>query len=50
MFTNIYKNVLVVGASNDVGKNIVPDLLADPVFKISVLSRTNSSASFPSNV
>ncbi|CAF3099637.1 unnamed protein product [Rotaria socialis] len=45
-----YKNVLLIGASGNVGKNILPDLLADPDFKVSILSRTDSSAIFPSNI
>jgi len=43
------KNVLLVGASGDVRKNILADLLGDPHFKISVLSRIDSSANFASN-
>ncbi|CAF1203727.1 unnamed protein product [Rotaria sp. Silwood1] len=45
-----YKNVLLVGASGNVGKHVLSDLLADSSFKISVLSRTDSSVDFPSNV
>ncbi len=41
--------MLLVAASGDVGKNILADFLGDPHFKISVLSRINSSANFASN-
>ncbi|CAF1183143.1 unnamed protein product [Rotaria magnacalcarata] len=44
------RNVLLVGASGNAGKNILPALLADTNFKVSVLSRANSSATFPANV
>ncbi|UJR22891.1 hypothetical protein I4U23_025919 [Adineta vaga] len=50
MSTNAYKNVLLVGASGDVGKSILSDLLADPDFKVSVLSRSDSTAKFPPNI
>ncbi len=49
MTTGTCKNVLLVGASGDVGKNILADLLGDPHFKISVLSRIDSSANFALN-
>jgi uncharacterized protein YbjT (DUF2867 family) len=50
MPSNIYKNVLLVGAAGTLGKHILPNLLADSNFKVSVLSRADSTATFPSNV
>ncbi len=50
MSAHTFKNVLVVGASGDVGKVILPALIADSNFQVSVLSRAESSATFPSNV
>jgi saccharopine dehydrogenase-like NADP-dependent oxidoreductase len=50
MPSNTYKNVLLVGASGNVGKNILLELLADSNFKISILSRIDSSASFSSDI
>jgi hypothetical protein len=50
MSTNIYKNVLLVGATGNVGQHVLPALLADSKFNVTVLSRTNSKATFPSNV
>ncbi|CAF3649068.1 unnamed protein product [Adineta steineri] len=46
----MYKNVLLVGASGDVGKSLLPDLLADPDFQVTILSRTDSSVNFASNI
>jgi uncharacterized protein YbjT (DUF2867 family) len=50
MPSNIYKNVLLVGAAGTLGKHILPNLLADSNFKVSVLSRADSTATFSSNV
>jgi hypothetical protein len=50
MSANTYKTVLLVGASGDIGKVILSTLLADSNFKISVLSRTDSPATFSSSV
>ncbi|CAF1272454.1 unnamed protein product [Adineta ricciae] len=49
MSTNIFKNVLLIGGTGDTGKHILSALLADPVFNVTVLSRHNSTAKFPSN-
>ena len=45
-----YNNVLLVGATGDLGKHIFAGLLADSTFNVTVLSRINSTATFPSNV
>jgi len=50
MTTNNYKNVLLVGATGDLGKYVFQALLADSAFNVTVLSRANSNATFPSNV
>lgn len=50
MASNKYKNVLLIGATGNVGKYVLPALLADSTFTVTVLSRTNSNATFPSNV
>lgn len=50
MSTNTYKNILLLGGTGDTGKYILPALLADSNFNVSVLSRFNSNATFPSNV
>jgi hypothetical protein len=50
MSINTYKNVLLVGAAGTVGKNILPDLLADSNFNVSILSRIDSTATFSSDV
>jgi len=42
--------VILVGGSGYLGKHILAALLADATFNITILSRTNSSATFPSNV
>ena len=49
MPSSIYRNVLLVGATGVVGTHILPALLADSTFNVSILSRVNSSAKFPSN-
>jgi uncharacterized protein YbjT (DUF2867 family) len=50
MSSNNYKNVLLIGATGNVGKYVLPALLADSTFNVTVLSRANSNATFPSNV
>jgi uncharacterized protein YbjT (DUF2867 family) len=50
MSANNYKNVILLGATGNVGKYVLPALLADSSFNVTVLSRNNSSATFPSNV
>jgi uncharacterized protein YbjT (DUF2867 family) len=50
MSVNTYKNVLLVGAAGDLGKHILTGLLADSTFDVTVLTRINSTSSFPSNV
>lgn len=46
----IYKNILLIGGTGDTGKYILPALLADSSFNVSVLSRASSKATFPSNL
>jgi len=50
MSTNNYKNVLLIGATGNVGKHVLSALLADSTFNVTILSRVNSNATFPSNV
>jgi hypothetical protein len=50
MSINTYKNVLLIGVAGTVGKNILLDLLVDSNFNISILSRTDSIATFSSDV
>ena len=50
MSANNYKNVILLGATGNVGKHILQALLADSSFNVTVLSRTDSKATFPSNV
>jgi len=50
MSSNNYKNILLIGATGNVGKPVFQALLADSTFRLSVLSRANSNATFPSNV
>ncbi|KAK6448823.1 hypothetical protein FP744_10005073 [Trichoderma asperellum] len=45
-----YKNVALVGASGNIGKIILEGLIADGSFNITVISRKDSSATFPSSV
>ncbi|EHK48778.1 hypothetical protein TRIATDRAFT_53406 [Trichoderma atroviride IMI 206040] len=45
-----YRNVALVGASGSVGKIILEELVADGSFNITVISRKDSSATFPSRV
>ena len=44
-----YKHVMIVGAGGNLGKQILPALLADSSFHCTILTRTNSSSTFPSN-
>lgn len=50
MSENAYKNIILLGATGTVGKYVLPALLADSAFDVTVLSRTDSKATFPSNV
>ena len=50
MSINRHKNVLLVGASGDVGRSLLSDLVADVNFQVSALSRVDSSAKFPSGI
>ena len=50
MSANNYKNVILLGAAGNVGKHVLQALLADSSFNVTVLSRTESKATFPSNV
>lgn len=50
MAANNYKNVILLGATGNVGKHVLPALLADSSLNVTVLSRNNSNATFPSNV
>jgi uncharacterized protein YbjT (DUF2867 family) len=50
MPANNYKNVILLGATGNVGKYVLPALLADSSFNVTVLSRNNSNGTFPSNV
>jgi uncharacterized protein YbjT (DUF2867 family) len=50
MTTNNYKNVLLIGATGNLGKYVFEALLGDSTFNVTVLSRANSNATFPSNV
>ena len=49
MSANTYKNVILLGATGTVGKHVLPALLADSAFDVTVLSRADSKATFPSN-
>jgi uncharacterized protein YbjT (DUF2867 family) len=50
MTSNTYKNVLLIGATGTVGEQVLSALLADSTFNVTVLSRANSKATFPSNI
>lgn len=50
MSANTYKNVILLGATGNVGKHVLTSLLADSTFNVTVLSRNDSKATFPSNV
>ena len=50
MSTSTYKNVLLIGASGNLGKPILSALRADSTFNVTVLSRDDSTATFPSDV
>ncbi|KAM0513953.1 hypothetical protein ACHAPE_007308 [Trichoderma viride] len=45
-----YRNVALVGASGSIGKIILEGLIADGSFNITVISRKDSSPTFPSRV
>ncbi|PON23685.1 hypothetical protein TGAM01_v207332 [Trichoderma gamsii] len=45
-----YRNVALVGASGNIGKIILEELVADGSFNITVISRKDSSATFPARV
>ncbi|OTA06117.1 isoflavone reductase family protein [Trichoderma parareesei] len=45
-----YKNVVIVGASGSIGKIILKGLITAGEFDITVLSRIDSSATFPSGI
>jgi uncharacterized protein YbjT (DUF2867 family) len=47
---NDYQNILLVGASGDLGEHVLSALLADSSFNVTALSRIHSVSSFPSNV
>ena len=49
MAANNYKNIILLGATGNVGKYVLPALLEDSSFNVTVLSRNNSNATFPSN-
>lgn len=44
------KNVLIAGATGSVGATILEALMAEPSFKITILSRASSKASFPKDI
>jgi uncharacterized protein YbjT (DUF2867 family) len=50
MSSSIYKNVLLIGASGNLGKPILSALRADSTFNITVLSRVDSATTFASDV
>ena len=50
MGNTTFKNITLVGATGNLGKHILPALLADRTFQVTVLSRAKSSATFPDNV
>ncbi len=50
MSTSTYKNVLLIGASGNLGKSILSALRADSTFNVTVLSRADSAATFSSDV
>jgi uncharacterized protein YbjT (DUF2867 family) len=50
MTSNNYKNILLIGGTGNLGKHVLAALLADSAFNVTVLSRANSNATFPSNV
>ncbi|KAE8351803.1 hypothetical protein BDV28DRAFT_13150 [Aspergillus coremiiformis] len=45
-----FKNIVLVGASGDIGKIILDGLVASSNFNITVLSRKESAASFPAGI
>ncbi|KAF5861524.1 hypothetical protein ETB97_012850 [Aspergillus alliaceus] len=44
------KNIALIGASGNIGKIILEGLVASSEFKVTVLSRNSSDATFPANV
>jgi len=50
MSTSTYQNVLLIGASGNLGKPILSALRADSTFNVTVLSRADSAATFSSDV
>jgi uncharacterized protein YbjT (DUF2867 family) len=44
------KNILILGASGSVGTPILSALLSEPLFTITILTRTSSTATFPSHI
>ncbi|KAF7592558.1 hypothetical protein BBP40_012718 [Aspergillus hancockii] len=46
----MYNNIVLVGASGDIGKIILEDLIYSSSFNITVLSRNGSEATFPTGV
>lgn len=44
------KNVLIAGATGSVGATILEALLAEPSFKVTILSRASSRATFPKDI
>ncbi|CAF1273488.1 unnamed protein product [Adineta steineri] len=50
MSSTTYKNVILVGGAGELGKHILNALLADSSFNVTVLTRTDSKSTFPSNV
>jgi nucleoside-diphosphate-sugar epimerase len=50
MSTTTYKNVLLIGGAGDLGKHILSALLADSTFNVTVLTRIDSTSTFPSKV
>ncbi|KAE8414171.1 hypothetical protein BDV36DRAFT_286415 [Aspergillus pseudocaelatus] len=45
-----YKNIVLIGASGDIGKIILDGLVASFSFNITILSRKESKASFPAGI
>ena len=50
MATNNYKNVILLGATGNLGKHVLQVLLTDSTFNVTVLSRNDSTASFSPKV
>ncbi|KAE8132071.1 hypothetical protein BDV38DRAFT_275406 [Aspergillus pseudotamarii] len=45
-----YKNIVLIGASGDIGKIILDSLVASSSFNITIVSRKESKASFPTGI